>query len=180
MKGSFRCMGHRQKYSCRTTTPGCERLCALLPLQAKVEVAKLGAAIQAALGAAQQQLLPVVRSFLRAFALAAAVSSRALTLPTCEWHAAEAAACADALQAFVALGALVGAAGVAGSQAVVALGAWLGQGEAAADTWQALLGQQVLGTLREADAAYLEVALARANGLEEAAGEALQRDTTEP
>lgn len=151
--------------------------CPLLPsalclLQAQAEVAKLGATLQHALEAAQRNVLPVLHPWLRAYALAAATSARAVALPQTEWQASEAAACADVLQGYVALGALLGAVGPTGRANAAALQSWLDGGAegAATDSWQALLSQQALSTLREADESYLQVALARANTLEEGTG----------
>lgn len=149
-------------------------------LQARETVSQLEASLQASLAAAQLQLLPALRAWLRTYALAAALSPRAVSLPTSEWHQAEAAACADGLQLFVSLGSIVSLASeaVGGRGCSLALGGWLASGpggqlggEPEGASWQELLSQQVLSTLRQADAAFLEPALVRANGLEEPTGE---------
>ncbi|GAB4820968.1 hypothetical protein N2152v2_008014 [Parachlorella kessleri] len=138
--------------------------------KAMTEASRFTEALQAALASSGHRLLPLLRSWLQAYAIIAAIAPQALSLPVSDWQAAEAAACSDALQSLVGFGALVGLASAAGSESEAVLGAWLGQGQELGDSWQELLGAQVLGTLRAADGAYLEVALARANGLDASTG----------
>lgn len=118
------------------------QLCRTL-VQAKEEVSKLVESLRVSLAAARRSQLPALHPWLRAFALAAFASARAHALLARDWQAAEAAACGNALQAFVTLGALVGLAAVVGPEGAGALGEWLGDGSTDPDSWQALLSQQV-------------------------------------
>ena len=143
----------------------------MLAFQAQASAGRVTASLADELVALDRGLLPLLLPALQAYtrAAAAATSGAARTLPTSNWQAAEAAACADLLQTFVTAGSLAAAAGVCGRHAEAVLHGWMTGGGASAAAWQ-LLSQHVAGALRGADRAFLLTAVDRANAGMDATG----------